>query len=149
MSIENDLKRIADSLEILAAKVSGAGFDDTKPTVEQEANAKEQKPAARTRRTKQEMAADAEAAAAKAEVIKAEKPAPEVVEAAPFEYDYLKTEVLRLANMGGAGRVATAALMKEFGVAKAIEVPVGRWNELFGRIQAEIAKLEEDDSDFT
>ena len=160
MSIENDLKRIADTLEAITEKLGNQPSSASNAPVAATTPVQEKPATTRKRRTKEEMAAAAaEAAAAKVE---AKAPNPEPVQAEPaqaepaqeaappFEYDFLKTEVLRLANMGAEGRAATAALMKDFGVAKAIEVPTSRWSELYGRVQTEIAKLEEaEQDDFT
>lgn len=151
MSIENDLKRIADSLETLVAQHTSPALSGAVVDALESSKAETSKPQ-RTRRTKQEMAEAAEVSAketvSKDAPIDATPPKNTVVEAtAPFEYDFLKTAVLTLANMGTEGRSATGKLMKEFGVSKAIEVPVGRWSELYGRVQAEIALLEETKAD--
>ena len=142
MTIEASLDRIAAALERLAEIKAGSKAAVAAETPDA--------PKPRGRQKKEPEAPKAEAP--KTETVQAEAPKTETVQAQPapaaavaeppFEYDVLKAEVLHLANKGAEGRERTAALLKEFGAAKAIDVPVERWNELLGRFQKESAELD-------
>lgn len=146
MTIEATLDRIAAALERLADAKSSATPAAT-PDAPKASRGRPKKEAETPTQPEAPKAEQAKAEPAQAEAPKAEpvqaQPAPAAAAAEPpFEYDVLKAEVLRLANKGAEGRERTAALLKEFGAAKAIDVPVERWNELLGRFQKEIAELD-------
>ena len=137
MTIEATLDRIATALERLAEIKAGSNTAVAAETPDA--------PKPRGRQMKEPEAPKAEtvqAEAPKAETVQAQPAPAAAVAEPPFEYDVLKAEVLRLANKGAEGRERTAALLKEFGAAKAIDVPVERWNELLGRFQKESAELD-------
>ena len=139
MTIEATLDRIATALERLVEIKSGGNVSNASETPDAP------KPRGRPKKEAEAPAqpeTPAQAEAPKTEPVQAQ-PAPAAAAAEPpFEYDVLKAEVLRLANKGAEGRERTAALLKEFGAAKAIDVPVERWNELLGRFQKESAELD-------
>lgn len=146
MTIEATLDRIATALERLVEIKSGGNVSNAADTPDApKARGRQKKDTAaqpETPKTEAPKTETAQAEAPKTEPVQAQ-PAPAAAAAEPpFEYDVLKAEVLRLANKGAEGRERTAALLKEFGAAKAIDVPVERWNELLGRFQKESAELD-------
>lgn len=59
-------------------------------------------------------------------------------EAKPFDYDTLKAAILTLAGKGKDGKEKAVALIGEYGVKNAKEVPADKWPELYAKVVAAI-----------
>ena len=78
----------------------------------------------------------------KPEVVKADPPKAEVVTQAPaFAYDTLKTNVVKLANMGAPGKNAALGILAEYNVTKADKIPEDQWSEANDKFVAAAAEL--------
>lgn len=96
------------------------------------------------------------AADPKPEVVKAAAPDTTVVKADPpaepaFAYDTLKASVVKLANMGAAGKNAALAILAEYDVTKADKIPEDQWpvaNDKFIAAAAELANPTQAEGDF-
>ena len=88
----------------------------------------------------------------KPEVVKADPPKAEVVTQAPaFSYDTLKTNVVKLANMGAPGKNAALGILAEYNVTKADKIPEDQWpaaNDKFIAAAAELADPPKGEADF-
>jgi len=54
----------------------------------------------------------------------------------PFDYDTLKAAILTLAGKGKDGKEKAVALIGEYGVKNAKEVPADKWPELYAKVVA-------------
>lgn len=88
----------------------------------------------------------------KPEVVKADPPKAEVVTQAPaFAYDTLKTNVVKLANMGAPGKNAALGILAEYNVTKADKIPEDQWpaaNDKFLQAAVELADPPKGEDDF-
>ena len=126
------VESIAASLKAIAEKASST---DKAPSTDTAAPAKETKPKA-----------------TKPETVKADPPKAEVVKQAPaFAYDTLKTNVVKLANMGAPGKNAALGILAEYNVTKADKIPEDQWpaaNDKFLQAAVELADPPKGEDDF-
>lgn len=69
------------------------------------------------------------------------KPAPE------FDYEILKKAIVELGNFSNGGRAAVLALLTEFKVKNAKELPVDKREALHDKVVAKLAELQNEDGD--
>lgn len=72
----------------------------------------------------------------------------------PFEYNVLKNSILELVNMSPEGRNKALKVLNKYGVKKASDAPVSKWQDLLDDITEQVTALqgeveaEEEDDDF-
>lgn len=168
MSIEKNLQTMADNSERIAATLEGilsaisngvavnnvaaapsttgaepTGVTSTKDSAaetaakEELAKAEKAKKAALAKAAKEQATKEAEVEAEKA------KNTGDAV-----SYDSIKAVVTELAGKGPDGITAIKGVLKNYGAAKASDVPKDKWGELLTKFEQAKTKLEGDDGDF-
>lgn len=165
MSIEKNLQTLADNSERIAAALEGilsaisngvavnsvvaaptatgaepSGVTSTKDS-DAEAAAKEE--LAKAEKAKKAAAAKA----AKEEAAKAAKEA-ETAKGDAVSYDSIKAVVTELAGKGPDGITAIKGVLKNYGAAKASDVPEDKWGELLTKFEQAKTELEGGNGDF-